>query len=489
SIQIPTGESPPDPPGRGLWVVNRIPFPELKYSDEAGSIRSSTDFLGKPVLVNLWATWCAPCLEELGDFAKHAGDLRSSGATVLALNVDDLSVSGSGASEGAAEEVLSRIGYDLPRGLATQDTVAMMEILVEFLTSQRVPLPVPSGFLLDAAGNVAAIYQGAISWEHLAGDLALLDAPPAVQLGRASPRAGRWFADPRQIDRAAYLGDYATRFGAKNFPTEAQRLYGLIGSRDGASSAQDHYNQAKTAARQGMVEEAIRHYRAALQMEPEYGQALTGLGAIFLMRKRIDEAEVMFQKALEIDPNHATALVNLAMIDQSRGERDKALGRLEKVIARNPDYAEAHMNIGSLLASEGRHQKAIQHLSKAAELSPRRPAVRLNLATVYMETQRWNEAEQQFRQVLQQNPNSAYAHFGLGTLQARQELHAPAVASYQKAISLGLKTPRSYTRLGLSLLSLGDEAAGSKALIAALQLDPRYPAARKALEAIESRSE
>ena len=488
-IRVRAGEPPADPPGRGLWVVNRVPFPELKYTDEAGSLRSSTDFHGKPVLINLWATWCAPCIEELGEFAGHTGDLHSRGATVLALNVDGFSVSGGGTSDGRPEEVLSRLGYELPWGLANQDTVAMMEVLVEFLTSQRVPLPVPTGFLLDAAGNVAAVYFGAIGWEQLAGDLALLDAPPADQLRRASPRAGRWFANPRQIDRAAYLGDYATRFGANNFPAEAQRLFGLIEKGDGAPSAQDHYNQAKTAARQGMVEEAIRHYRAALQIEPEYGQALTGLGAIFLTRKRISEAETLFQQALKIDPNHATALVNLAMIDQARGEKERALGRLEKVIARNPEFAEAHMNIGSLLASEGRYNEAIQHLSKAADLSPRRPAVRLNLATVYMETQHWNEAEKQFQQVLQQSPDLAYAHFGLGTLQARQELHTRAVASYQKAISLGLKTPRSYTRLGLSLLAIGEREAGSEALRAALRLDPRYPAAKQALEEIERRSE
>ena len=73
-----------------------------------------------------------------------------------------------------------------------------------------------------------------------------------------------------------------------------------------------------------MKEQAIEHYRAALRLEPEYGEALTGLGALLLMQKRAEEAQPLFEKALSIDPNHATALVNLAMIEQSSRRAPKA---------------------------------------------------------------------------------------------------------------------------------------------------------------------
>ena len=193
-----------------------------------------------------------------------------------------------------------------------------------------------------------------------------LNAPPAVQLKRASPRPGRWFADPRQVvDREAYLGDYATLFATNGFPEESQRLYQMIRPQEGVRSAQEYYNQAKSAAQQGQTKQAMEYYRTAIRLDPEYGQALTGLGAMLLMQKRIDEAQPLFEKALSIDPNHATALINLAMIDQSRGDNESALKRLRKVIARNPDYAEAHLNLGSLLASMKKYDEAIQHLSKS----------------------------------------------------------------------------------------------------------------------------
>lgn len=465
----------------GFWVANRVPFPKLTYTDAAGASRETTDFLGGPVLINLWATWCAPCIEELGVFGRNDEAMRSRGATILALNVDGLAVDGSASVETKPEEILARAGYDLPHGFARQDNLAKIEVLIEFLSSRRAPLTIPTSVLVDASGEVAAVYQGAISWDLLSGDLALLNASPAAQLERASPRGGRWFADPRAVDRDAYLGRYATLFATNGFPEESQRLYQMITPREGGKDAHEYYNQAKAAAQQGLTEKAMEYYRAAIRLDPEYGQALAGLGAMLLMQKRMDEAQPLFEKALRIDPNHATALMNLAMIDQRRGAKESALGRLRKVIARNPEYFEAHLNLGSLLASMKNHEEAIQHLSKAGALNPKSAPAQLNLAAAYMETQQYAKADAHYRRALAISPRMAYAHYGLGVLQARRQLHADAVASFRAAIALGGKNPRTYTQLGRSLLALDQKPAAVEAIKSALELDPDYPDAKRAL--------
>ncbi len=478
-----TRQASPAPGMSGFWVANQVPFPVLTCTDNKGATRSTTDFLGKPVLSNLWATWCAPCIEELGVFGKHSEALRAQGATIFALNVDGLAVDGSAASEANAEEILARVGYDLPHGVARPENLAKIEILIEHLSSRRGPLSIPSSFLVDARGNVAAIYLEAVSWEQLAGDLALLNASPAAQLKRASPRAGRWFADPRQVvDRAAYLGDYATLFATNGFPEESQRLYQMIRPKEGVKSAHEYYNQAKSAAQQGLTKQAMEFYRTAIRLDPEYGQALTGLGALLLMQKRIDEAQPLFKQALSIDPNHATALINLAMIDRSRGDNESALKRLRKVIARNPGYAEAQLNLGSLLASMKKYDEAIQHLSKAVDLNPKMAPAHLNLAVAYTKTEQWGKAEDHYRRVQQLSPKmAAFSHFGLGNVRAGQKRHAEAVVSYRKAISLGAKNAQAFTQLGLSLLALGENQAAVDALKSALELDPEYEGAKRAL--------
>lgn len=474
--------------GAGFWVANQVPFPNLEYKDEKAAMRSTADFEGAPVLVNLWATWCLPCLEELAMFGKYADQLRAQGVAVLALNVDGLAVDGSAGSASAtatAKDVLAKAGYSLPHGFAQQDNLAMIELLIEHLTSRKEALSIPMSFLVDAKGNVAAVYRETLNWEQLSADLALLNASPDEQLKRASPRPGRWFADPRQLDRESFLSGYATLFAANGFPQEAQRLYAIAKPGGSDLTAQEYYNQAKSAAQQGEQKKAMEFYRAALQLDPEYGQALTGLGALLLMQKKVDDAQPLFEKALELDPNHATALINMAMIDQARGNKESALKRLQQVIARNPGYAEAHLNLGSLLASMNRYDEAIDHLSTAVTLNPKREVAHLNLAAAYVETEQFEKAEKRYLEVQKMNPRMAYAHLGMGLLQARRNEHAAAVTSFGNALKLGAASPKLLTQLGHSFQALGDHSNAVEAFRQALKLDSGYGEAERALEELK----
>ena len=484
---IPKARNVPVAAGKkGFWVVNRIPFPELTYTDHEGTSRSTTDLLGKSVLINLWATWCPQCVEELGDFGKHAESLTTNGLAVLALNVDGLAVDGSATSDVNAAELLEKVGYKLPYGFASQEDLAKIEILIEYLSSRRVPLSIPSSFLVDAKGNLAAVYLEPVAWQQLAADFALLKAPSEKQLSRATPRPGRWLVDPRRVvDRAAYLGDYATLYGTNGFPRESRRLQQMVTPQETAKDARSFYNQARSAAQQGQTDEAMKLYRAAIRLDSKYGEALTGLGAMLLMQKRLGEAEPLFEKALSIDPNHATALINLARIDQSRGDHESALRRLKSVIRRNPDYAEAHLNLGSLLASMKKHDEAIKHLSQAVRINPQMEAGHINLAAVYIELEQWEKAEAHYGRLQRMNSRmAAYAHYGLGNVKARQEQHKDAVNSYRKAISLGATNAQTFTRLGLSYFAIGDKKSAVDALKKALEIDPRFSAARQALDQI-----
>jgi len=470
------------PAPAGFLVANRVPFPDLSYTTPEGSSRSTTTLQGQPTLVTLWATWCAPCLKELADFASQSETLRSLNLELLALNVDGLSVDGQTSSNADPESILANLRFTQPRGAATQESLAKIELLIEFFSSRRAPLSIPTSFLLDAQGQVAAVYLEAVSFERVAQDAARLEKTAAEQLAHLSPRTGRWAADPRNIDRATYLGDYATLFVTNGFPEEAERLYALIKPQDGSRSARDFYNQAKSAAEQGQTAQAMASYQEALRLDPDYGEALTGLGALHLMQKQFEPARRYFEQALAIDPNHATALINLAMIDHRQGQTETALARLRSVIARNPDYAEAHLNLGSLLASLKNHQEAIFHLSKAGTLNPNLTAAHLNLAAAYTETEQWAQAQDIYQRLLASQPRLPVAHAGMGQLQARQNKHAEAADSYRSAIALGAATPHLMTQLALTQIALGEQSSARQTLQKALELDPNYPPAARALQ-------
>jgi len=65
------------------------PQPELKLKDIDGKTHSLSEYHGKIVVLNFWATWCVPCKEEMPIFSEADKRYRQRGVVVLAASLDD----------------------------------------------------------------------------------------------------------------------------------------------------------------------------------------------------------------------------------------------------------------------------------------------------------------------------------------------------------------------------------------------------------------
>lgn len=63
-------------------------LPDIRFVDGAGAPRSLADFRGRVILLNLWATWCAPCREEMPALDRLQASLGGPGFEVVALSID-----------------------------------------------------------------------------------------------------------------------------------------------------------------------------------------------------------------------------------------------------------------------------------------------------------------------------------------------------------------------------------------------------------------
>jgi cytochrome c-type biogenesis protein len=120
------------------------PAPDYVAATLAGDRISLADLRGKVVLLNVWATWCIPCREEMPALQRLYQELGSQGLEVVAVSVDH-----AGAAEDVARFVDERdldftIGLDA--ALAVQDTFRTMGV--------------PESFLIDREGRIAHRWIG-----------------------------------------------------------------------------------------------------------------------------------------------------------------------------------------------------------------------------------------------------------------------------------------------------------------------------------------
>ncbi|HPT26129.1 MAG TPA: TlpA disulfide reductase family protein [Bryobacteraceae bacterium] len=77
------GETPPENTGE------RAKAPEFRLFDVAGSRRTLREFQGKVVILNFWATWCVPCIEEMPALDRVGREYAARGAVVLGVAMDE----------------------------------------------------------------------------------------------------------------------------------------------------------------------------------------------------------------------------------------------------------------------------------------------------------------------------------------------------------------------------------------------------------------
>ena len=65
-----------------------LKLPDLAFEDADGKPRKLSDWQGKAVLVNLWATWCVPCRKEMPALERLQSKLKGPNFEVVAINVD-----------------------------------------------------------------------------------------------------------------------------------------------------------------------------------------------------------------------------------------------------------------------------------------------------------------------------------------------------------------------------------------------------------------
>ncbi len=238
---------------------------------------------------------------------------------------------------------------------------------------------------------------------------------------------------------------------------------------------------AEAMEARGDDQRAVETLAAARQLQPGSAQVRHSLARAFRRVGEIDQAAALLALAEpEASPNDArmrdplgsrlrTLDVGLqgnlrrARAGERRGRPQAALQSYRRAKAADPDSIEARLGVARSLASLGRVDRSIEELRAALEDHPENPRLYSALASRLAAEDRREEARELFDAALAINPESRPALRGLGDLQAGSGDTEGALASFQKARSLGL-TPELAHRHALALIRLGRHAQALRAL-------------------------
>jgi serine/threonine-protein kinase len=142
------------------------------------------------------------------------------------------------------------------------------------------------------------------------------------------------------------------------------------------------------------LEQAIRHYTAALALRPHSVPVLINLANALAQHGRFAEAVSRYEKALRHHPNNALAHYNRAGALRALGRYEEAIDAYKTAIDLQPDFAEAHTNLGLTLMELSRHDESLIALETATRLKPNLVLALSNLAQQLQYQGRFAEAHE-----------------------------------------------------------------------------------------------
>ena len=137
-------------PSRHLTVNERPkPLAAIQFEDANGQSRSLTDFRGKVVLLNIWATWCVPCRKEMPTLDRLQAQLGGPDFQVVALSMD-------------------RAGPDVVKKFFAEIGVRNLALEIDPSSKAMFALGVfglPTTVLIDRKGQEIGRLVGAAEWD------------------------------------------------------------------------------------------------------------------------------------------------------------------------------------------------------------------------------------------------------------------------------------------------------------------------------------
>lgn len=227
---------------------------------------------------------------------------------------------------------------------------------------------------------------------------------------------------------------------------------------------------AATLREQG--KNALHALTEAVRFSPSDAVAQLNLGNELARRGQLREAAARYECALAVQPGFGRAYHGLGAVQLELGLLDEAADNCRRATAIDADFAAAHLDLGRALLRLGREMEALDSCRRAAALTHDSPEAHNTLGSAYLRAGRFEEAIASFRQALLVRPAFAEAQANLGNALRTIGRLDEAVSAYRRAVQIDPGFLAVYTELGTALRLQGNAAECESCCRTALDRDP-----------------
>lgn len=168
------------------------------------------------------------------------------------------------------------------------------------------------------------------------------------------------------------------------------------------------YNKGIKESENTHFEKAIKYYKKAVKLDPNFAFAWDNMGLAYRKLKKYNKAIIAYNKSLEIDPKGKTPLQNIAVVHVYTKEYDKAIEAYNKLAKLDNQNPEVYYGIGTVyFLYKNDNEKGLQNMCKAYNLyaeqkSPYRTDAEKIINHIYVKMKK-NGNEKRFNEILKEN--------------------------------------------------------------------------------------
>jgi peroxiredoxin len=346
------------------------PAPDFSLRTLDGKTVSLAGYRGRTLVLNVWATWCPPCRQEMPDLLSSYAKLRNS--SVAFLGVD------------TTEEAPIVRAYVIAKNVPYAQAIDSQKKFQKDYDIQYFP----TTLVIDAQGILRARYIDVVAPQQLAlmvdaakaGRNAEIVSPLQQKIDLALADTGV----PAVADAAVAL-DYAKKVDAAI--SNAEKLLDDSDAAKGNSTDLLRTRVEEAAIRDGAI--SVLAMTASSDESKELWARLRGDAA--KDREQWSEALAAYREAIALNPKNDDALSGIAFVAGRLAQSDVQIDANRKLVALQPDSVDALVELGLALGKAKRFPEAYATFNSALVLAkkhvdatPAKPAIIRKLAWTHL---------------------------------------------------------------------------------------------------------